>query len=212
MNSYASGNLQSSIFNHQWLWAALGLILLAVSSAGILHGVRAGLAHVLYFQAKYGSARDDADRVLRLAERAHGLYPCNYNLCILAADAAYAASSVRDRDESARRRALAERWCGTGLKLNFHQRQLRRLKTRLLASESLQEAVRYWEDYVEWQFWDPYNHAVLVELYGRAGDFEKARRSLNWVVGSDRYEEALGAFQEAWSREQRLTEPSGTPP
>jgi tetratricopeptide (TPR) repeat protein len=196
----------------RFAWAILGLMLLAFSAYGIVYGIRVEWAQLRYFQAKYGSAKDNPDRIFSLCEKAYPVYPFNYNFCIWAAETAYYTSSEVSGNESIRRRALAERWCGTGLKSNFYKSQLRLLKTRLLAEEDLSDAIRYWEAYVDWQFWAPYNHAVLVDLYSRAGDFDKALQSLEWVKGSEYHEEARRHLQEAWSREKRFTKPSDMPP
>ena len=192
--------------------ALLGLFLLVLSLCGIVHGVRAGMAHALYFQARYGGRESHPDAIFVLCEQADRLYPFNYNLCILAAKTAYAASFSGDRNESARLLALAERWCDKGLRIDVYKRSLRLLKTRLMAMKSLPDAIRYWEAYVEWEFWAPRNHAVLVELYSRAGDFDRALESLAWTRGSDCYADASRKFTEAWDREKTFKAASGTRP
>lgn len=189
---------------------AMGMVLLIISVAGVVAGVRAGVAQGLYFQAKYGSARDNPDRIFALCENAYRLYPFNYNFCILAAETAYHTSFNVDRNEAARRRALAERWCSIGLRLNFHRSELRLLKTRLLAPDHLSDAIRYWEAYVDWQFWAPDNHAVLVELYSLSGDFDKALQSLEWVKGTPAYAEANRKLHDAWKQETSSRTPSGS--
>jgi tetratricopeptide (TPR) repeat protein len=193
-------------------WVSLAAILAVLSVCGLVHGIRAALANTLYFQAKYGSEKDNPTAIFALYEQAHWWYPFNYNFCILAAETAYYSSFAVDPKEAARRRLLAARWCDTGLRLDFHKSQLRLLKTRLLATDSLPAAIRYWNDYVDWQYWEPYNHAVLVELYAQAGDFDKALESLALTKGSDSYNDASRKFVEIWDLEKTLKSPSGTPP
>ena len=86
--------------------------------------------------------------------------------------------------------AAAERWCDRGLKLNPFSSQLQRLKTRLLARTSLPDAIEQWEQYVDWHFWDPYHHAVRVDLHVRAGDVKRARAALIWLENTRYYREA----------------------
>lgn len=196
----------------RFAWGSLAVILAVLSVVGLVYGIRAAMASRLYFQAKYGSGKDDPTAIFALYERAQRLYPFNYNFCILAAESAYYSSFNVDAKEAARRRLLAVQWCDAGLRLDFHKSQLRLLKTRLLAMDSLPSAVRYWEDYVDWQYWAPYNHAVLVELYSLAGDFDKALKSLALTEGSDFYKEASRKFVEMWDREKTLKVPSDKRP
>jgi len=193
-------------------WVSLAVILVILSVAGLAHGIRAVQANALYFQAKYGSQKDNPTAIFALYERAQHGYPYNYNFCILAAESAYYSSFDVDPKEAARRRLLATQWCDTGLKLDVYKSQLRLLKTRLLAMESLPAAIRYWENYVDWEYWAPRNHAVLVEMYSLAGDFDKALQSLALTEGSDVYNDASHKFVEIWDREKTLKAPSGTPP
>ena len=104
------------------------------------------------------------------------MYPYNYYFCIWTAEKAYYTSFEVDNKEALRRLNIAQRWCNAGLGLNAYNSQLRRLKTHLLEKKSPSEAADYWKKYVEWQFWEPYNHAVLAELYAETGDFDKAFR------------------------------------
>ena len=196
----------------KFAWVSLAAILAVLSAGGLVHGIRAALANTLYFQAKYGSEKDNPVAIFGLYEQAHRWYPFNYNFCILAAETAYYSSFGVDPKEAARRRLLAARWCDTGLQLDSYKSQLRVLRTRLLAMESLPAAIRYWNDYVDWQYWAPCNHAVLVELYSLSGDFDKALESLALIRGSDSYDEASRKFVEIWDREKTLKGPSGTPP
>lgn len=178
-----------------------GLLLLTLSLCGVVHGTRASLAQAMYHQAKYGSANNDTERIINRCENAHGLYPYNYYFCIWTAEKAYYAGLNSDGTNARRHTAAVRAWCDRGLALNFHKSQLRLLKTRLLENESLAAAIKYWEEYVDWHFWEPYNHAVLAEMYAGAGDFDKAIRSLRWVKGSEHYDKASARLQEAWKRE-----------
>ena len=180
---------------------AAGLLLLVISAVGAVHGVRAGLSQALYRQAKFGAGRDNPRGILRRCAAAHKLYPLNYYACIWAAEQAYYTVGQTRAAESDQRLLAAQTWCDRGLELNPYRSQLRLLKTRLLARTALPNAIEYWETYVNEHFWEPYNHAVLVDLYARAGRFEDASAALKWVEGSPHYNEARTQLTAAFTQE-----------
>jgi tetratricopeptide (TPR) repeat protein len=190
---------------------AAGAALVAVSAYGVCYGVQAGIAHSMYHDAKYGDARGDYGQVLNRCEEAHALYPYNYYFSIWTAEKAFYTSFDVDKNEAEKRIAAAERWCDIGLAQNFHNSQLQLLKTRLIERKSLPEAIKFWEAYVEFQFWEPYNHAVLAEMYTKAGDFEKAFDSLEWTKGSKYHDETAKTIKDAWNRDMTSTLPSPRP-
>jgi len=183
-----------------------GVIVLAISIAGIVQGSRAGIAQGLYWQAKFGSVKDYPRDVrlgatLRRCESAYRWYPYNYWFSIWTAETVWHERCDRLGREVPERVDGAALWCDRGLALNRHKSQLRLLKARLLERDSAARAMRYWEEYVEWQFWEPYNHAVLAELRAKAGDYAGAVAALEWVGGSRHYEQAARMVNEAWNRE-----------
>jgi hypothetical protein len=182
------------------------MILLLVAASGLIHGVRTARAQCLYFGAKYGPAREDVPGILTRCADAHRLYPFNYFAAIWAAEKAYYSRGAAGPEQEAERLEAAQQWCDLGLHLNPHKSQLRLLKTRLLQRDSPRQAARYWERYVDWQFWNPHNHAVLVELYARAGEFERAMATIQRLKGRPHHDEAKRHLEEAWAREM------GAPP
>lgn len=180
-----------------------GVLLSAVSAYGIVHGTRAGLAQSIYHEVKFAKDAEMHDplAVSMRCNNAHRLYPHNYFFCIWIAEKAYYNRFGPDGREIQEYLRATQHWCDTGLELNFYNSQLRLLKTRLLKRESVSDAVEYWEKYVDWQFWEPYNHAMLVELYAASGDFGKAMESLTWVKGSRHYSHASRKLHEAWQKE-----------
>lgn len=184
-----------------------GLLLASLSIVGVVHGVRAALAQALYGRAKYGDWKEQPERILEACERADALYPWNYYFCAWAAERAFYAD---DRgDTRVDRRAAAARWCERGLALNPYAMELRLLDARLAEARSPAEAARKWAGYVDWHFWEPYNHAILVELYARAGQYENAMQSMRWVAGSRYEREARAALRSAWQRERSSTAAQG---
>ncbi len=167
------------------------------------HGVRASIASQRYYAAKYGSTKDDVRAVLKLCEEAQSYYHWNYHACLLATERAYEAAGLSTNEqERAWLREQEQVWCDRGLAVNHMKSQLRLLKAWALARQSPIEGARYWEEYVDWDYWDTYNHRVLVELYARAGELERADECLDVIVGLPQYQEAEDALRAAWERRQ----------
>lgn len=186
-----------------------GFLLAAAGAAGVCHACRVSAAQALYFRAKYGADAADGDKVLALCSMAHAFYPHNYYCALLAGQRAWDMRSGCSSDEErAVLTALAAHWCDVGLALNPYQLDLRYLRMRILEAFSIQEAIAYWQRHVEWQFWAPYNHLVLVELHSKAGDFEKAVEAMKWVRGTEYEREASARLREAWEKESSF--PAGT--
>lgn len=186
------------------------LALSVLCAAGIVHGVRAGVAQWMYERAKYGRDRENLSANLALCESAHRLYPHNYYFCLWAAEQSYYAGDKPG--QAADCRAAAERWCERGAGLNPYNRALRILRARLMGERSPALAAADWARYVDWQFWEPYNHALLVEFYAQAGDVERALAELDWVRGSPYFAEARLRVMDAWEREKQFTVTAGTAP
>lgn len=184
----------------------LGLGLLALAVAGTGYGLRASRAQAEYYRAKYGALRNQPAKALALAESSHDQYPLSFYLCAWAAEVAYYGDWGAEEPGPLARRQLAQRWCERGLALNGWYRPLRLLEVRLVAEHSLPDAIRLWERYVDWQFWDPYNHAVLVDLYSSAGRYEQAVEALALVKGSSSEKAARRQVQQAWADEIKAME------
>ena len=182
----------------------------------MVQAARASLAAFLYHQAKYGAgSRRGAAAVLVRCRDADRLYPLNHRFCLLTARRAYEERldmAGKERPEYVRQAAY---WCERGLALNPHSRDLHLVRTRLLQRESVEQAVRYWEDYVHRHFWDRFNQAVLVHLYIESGSYGKAVSTLSWLKGSRYDEEASQRPSGAWEQEKvkpTLPGPSDTRP
>ena len=199
--------LTSSVSKHRSLIATavrcVGLAMLAVSLGGIIYGTRACMAHREYFVAKFGRDILSTEAIAERCERAHRLYPFNYYFAQWTAEQAYFGRDSAESDSAARLR-IAACWCERGLALNRYKSPLRMLKTNLLRRDSVKAAVAYWEEYVEWNFWNPHNHAVLAELYSAQGRIGKALQSLRLVKGSEYYAQARHAVDIAWRKEAKM--------
>ena len=108
-----------------------------------------------------------------------------------------------DGSEMQTRRVLADLWCQRGLELNAFNSQLRLLEVRLLMDDALKEAIGKGEAYVEWQFWEPFNHVFLAELYAKDVRYKDAVESLAWAKGSRYASEARQRVLDAWHAEMQ---------
>ena len=171
----------------QWFLATIGVLVLGLSFAGILHGARAAVAANLSRKAQFGVPAPDVEQVLDSCRRAFVLYPWNYYFSIFAAELAYYKAGEVNGDQQAERIRQAELWCERGLMQNCYKSQLRRLKTRFLWERSPSEAIAYWEVNTNWQYWEPYNHETLAELYAKFGEFEKASHELKLIENFPAY-------------------------
>jgi len=189
-------------------------VLFAVAGMGIVSSVRAAIAQVIYCESKYGWTREDEEyilteedeeKVFSNCERAFVLYPHNYSFCTWTSEMAWYGRHDEDGAENPTKRAIADQWCQRGLALNSFDSQLRMLEVNLLIDEELKDAIRKLEAYVEWNFWEPYNHAFLAELYARDGRYGDAIESLLWVKGSRYERDARQRVRDAWTAEIEAT-------
>jgi len=177
---------------------AAGLLVTALCVPALVYALRATGSFVVYHRAKWRSADLTPAAVLELCDRAHALYPHNYRLSILAADTALEAGEAEaDFDKADTLLQTAEEWCDTGLAQNDMNVELRSMKARLIAYGSRKEAVAYWERYLDWDFWDPLNHALMVDLSVAAGNLARAEAALRWLKGSQYYSSALKRIEAA---------------
>ncbi|OVE75826.1 hypothetical protein BVX97_03160 [bacterium E08(2017)] len=182
---------------------AAGLLLL-ICIAGIIHGSVAASSHAIYKAVRYRPENEVTRAPLEnsnRAEKSYSLYPYNYYFCIWTAENCWYNRHDDDGGEIETRVLAAERWCDRGLELNSRKSQLRLLKARLMARRDARKAAEYWREYVDWDFWDSFNHAALAELYAAAGDIESAMNQLKWLTKPSDLEYARNEINAAWKRE-----------
>ena len=184
----------------------LGALLVLGGLAGAAWSVRAGLGQAIYFQAKFGPNRANPEVVDALAQRAIRLYPFQYRLCVWAAETAYYHRHDASGVVMPERLAMADAWCQRGLKLQPYNSELRLLDVRLTALTSPGEAARKWRPYLDWAFWYPYHHLVMVELACDAGRFSEAAAALEWVKGTPYEKQARDYYLNAWQAERTAME------
>jgi hypothetical protein len=174
----------------------VAVLLVVISVAGVVYGSRVWQAQRLYFESKYGTASDDPARIIDNCRRAYALYPFNYRFCLLAAEAAHDSAAKLTGDEAKARLALAELWCRRGIVLNPYPRGFQWLLSEFLWKQSPEFAIDTWRRYVDWDFWSPYNHSVLADMYVKAGDIARAEKELAWTKDSEYYAPTLQLIAE----------------
>lgn len=183
-----------------------GAVVALVAALALLHSVRAARAQGLYAAIRF---KPDAALFAR-AEKAYRLYPRDFRLCAHAAVEGYArlyaASEPADRIKW---HAEAMKWGERGLRLNPYMRKLNLVKTRLLESTSPARALEFWRVYVEWHYWNRYNHSVLAELCAVNGRFEDALGELDMARGGPGYKHARKRVMELWRGEAGGVAPGG---
>lgn len=179
----------------------LGVLAVVGCTAGVWRAVRAGIAQSLYYQIRYvPPAQRDASNDEALATAADRLYPYNYRLDAMMGQRAFQRHQVEGGGDGAAA-ALARQWCDRGLRVHPWFGALVQLDTDLLLLVSARDAIARWERHVDWQFWDPYNHAYLVHLYAQDGRIAQAVAAMRWVRGSEYEAWAAGQIQRAWQQE-----------
>lgn len=166
---------------------AAGFLLIAALGL-MVHSLRAREAFALYHDVKYGTEREEGKwlrtisaypEVMEACNRAHALYPYNYNLSYFAAGVAYASRNVENDRHYWRMLTDAHTWTDRGLEQNGRFRPLVYQKTDLLEKYGDRDsAIELLNSYTHWEYWHPQNHARLAILYAREGRLDEARAAL----------------------------------
>ena len=162
-----------------------GAIFFAATLAGAVYAARAAVGQAAYHDLL--SATDDLPRFRQLAKTGWAYYPFNYRLCLATARKLYDSARALPEGERAALMDEARFWCEQGLGLDPYVRDLRWLKSQFLWTESPPRAIEYWERCVDWDFWFPFNHAVLADMYTAAGDLDNAAKEVEWTRNSEYY-------------------------
>jgi hypothetical protein len=177
-----------------------GMCLVIGGCVGLVYSLRAHSAQWTYHDLKFSGVAIHFEEADGRARDAQALYPFNYRLCD------WMASQAWDRYDSAsktRSTALSDvgDWTGNAIALNPYPRSICEIRRKYLEETSLTEAIRYWSEFVEWSFWDPYNHAVLLELHVRTRNLDGALSEMKWVRNSPYAPRAVEFIQGLLERE-----------
>lgn len=184
-----------------------GLLLLAASAVLAVRGAQASLGQFHYFRAKYGAESQSPGSVVDRARRGVAAYPPNYRLCLLAGQTKLGQGTAEGARVDQEQLSQARSWCERGLYLNPYMLELRWLKTLILwDGGSPDEAIEYWREYVDWDYWRPQNHSALARLYARAGRWDDASRELATIRGTEEFEPARKYLEDS----RREAEPSAS--
>jgi hypothetical protein len=182
---------------------------LVISAFYTVYAIRAGHAQVIYYQAKNGKtlpviSNGGNKSIFSQCQKAQLLYPHNYRLFLWSAEEVFNRSIEVAGDEQKEYRKVAGILCDRGLDLNCYLMPLPLIKTQLLSLKSIKEGIGYWEKYVEWDYWNSYNHAVLAGLYAADGKFGKAMQSLQFIKGTEDFAAADKIVQDYWKADSAM--------
>jgi hypothetical protein len=85
------------------------------------------------------------------------------------------------------------------------------IRARLIAEKDPDAAVAYWQEYVDWHYWEPFNHCALAEFHAIAGNFTEAFKALELIKGMEYYDEGLRRINERWRREMAMPDVPAAP-
>jgi hypothetical protein len=165
-------------------WAAS----LALACFFVLHAARATLASRWYYIARYAPAGRTLGERLDLCRRAHALYPANHLMAAWAAREAYYAGDATLGAES-------HRWSEIAFRLNPFSGDAAHVRAEVLAPSSPAAAITLWEAHRERCFWDPFSHWMMLDLYLRAGETDKAADVLYWLKDTPLHAQAQALFR-----------------
>jgi hypothetical protein len=174
----------------------LGLLAVGLALWLLPRCVQAEWVSLLFEEACYGPSSNEVSRVLALADEAFAIDREHYHFWALAADDAWNARRVAPRPEAEELLGRqAGQWCRKALDANPWHPKARVLWASIVAERDPREALRYWQTCVEWQYWEPFNHALMAELLGRSGEFALASNTLERIKGMPYYEATRGILE-----------------
>lgn len=180
-----AGRAPAMLSNRIRLVRGLAALVIVFGGWCVVQAVRQSAAQALYHQARYRA--HPAARRQALVERAFRLDPTQHWLCRWWAANRYRVARQAPATQRGTLLRVAGDWADRGLALNPYSRPLRLVRVRVLAADALPRAIREWRAYVDWHYWHPANHAVLADLYLRAGNWPAARQALTQAVGAPDY-------------------------
>ncbi len=187
------------------LGVAIAVCFLPVLLFLTVHAAVMSRSQCLYYQAKYGSLRDDDSAALAALDSAHDIDEGNYNVCEHAARRAWDCAGRTTGEARNAMREQARLWCDRALIVNPYQRSMRWMHAQQLAREDPAQGLAAWQDYVEWEFWEPDNHLILADMALNARRLDLAEQALRWAEGTPGY--AAMAARIKQERERAATTP-----
>lgn len=179
--------------------SAIGVVVGIVGLVGVFQSARFAVSSALYRQARYGEYVGGERREVRalgLANAAYRLDPENHNFWSWLADRL---AGAYEADRNPEMKAGAALWAERGLAVNRYGWRVNVVHTKVLAETAPGDALLFWSRYVDWHYWEPFNHAYLSELNARTGDFSKALEVLRRIEGMPYHEETQRIVME-WIR------------
>jgi hypothetical protein len=163
-------------------------VALTLACVFVLHAACASLASRWYYTARYAPGNRTLSERLDLCRRAHALYPANHLLAAWAAREAYYAGKAVPTGE-------ASHWSEVAFRLNPFSGETVLVRAEILAQTSPAAAIALWEAHRERCFWDAFSHWMMLDLYLRARETDKAADVLYWLKDTPLYGRAQSLFR-----------------
>jgi len=187
-----------------------GIVLLLFGLLGARYSINATRAQVMYAKSRYaqGSKSLTPESVYSNYVYAANLYPYNFYFSAYAGENFFYNISNYNSREAAENLEIIKEIAADGIEINPYNSQLIYLHMRMLETESPKAALDYWQKFVDWYFWNDYNHSVLAELYAKSGMYEKAMNELKYLEKNPKLlDHTKHLIDDAWLFEMKSKTP-----
>ena len=192
------------------LLLVFGIVLVLVGLLGVNYSINATKAQVMYAKSRYtqGSKSLSPELVYSNYVSVANLYPYNFYFSAYAGEKLFYNISNSNSQEAAEKLEIIKDIASNGIKINPYNSQLVYLHMRMLEKESPKAALDYWQKFVDWYFWNDYNHSVLAELYAKSGMYEKAMNELKYLEKNPKLlDHTKHLIDDAWLFEMKSKNP-----
>ena len=181
-----------------------GIILVFLGLFGVNYSINASRAQALYAQSRYSQQATELspENIYSNYLHAKKLYPWNFYFSAYTGETFFYSLSKYKGDDIVQHNEFIKDIASHGLKTNPYNTQLIYLNMRMLQLESPKLALEYWLLFVDWCFWNGYNHSVLAELYAKSGMYENALNELKYLEKSPKLlDHTKHLVDDAWLQE-----------
>jgi hypothetical protein len=184
----------------------VGIVFVLIGLFGIRHSINATKAQVIYAKSRYakGSKKLSPEEVYSNYIYAVNLYPYNFYFAAYAGEKIFYNLHNYKGQELEEKTEIVKDIAGDGIKINSYNSQLIYLHMRMLEKDSPWAALACWKKFVDWYFWNDYNHSVLAELYAKSGMYEKAMNELKYLEKNPKLlDHTKRLIDDAWLSEMK---------
>ena len=188
----------------------VGIVFVLAGLFGIGYSIKATKAQVIYAKSRYSKSSKNLSPELVYSNYvyASNLYPYNFYFSAYAGEFFFYNLASYKGQKALGKLAIIRDIASDGIKINPYNSQLIYLHMRMLETESPKVALEYWQKFVNWYFWNDYNHSVLAELYAKTGMYEKAMNELKYLESNPKlFDHTKHLIDDAWLLEMKSKTP-----